>query len=80
MHSRQQTDTLPISDRAIINRNPPPPPPAQSESAYQRALTVNDESPPAWQGLAELYTETRQWAKAPEAYQALVGFPSVWLV
>ncbi|GBF94747.1 hypothetical protein Rsub_07630 [Raphidocelis subcapitata] len=44
----------------------------QSEAAYQRALKVNDAAPPAWQGLAELYCGAQQWAKAADAYQALV--------
>jgi hypothetical protein len=52
-------------------------PAPQSEAAYQRALQVNDKAPPAWQGLAELYANTRQWAKAAEAYQALVR-SGVW--
>ncbi|KAI8473996.1 MAG: hypothetical protein J3K34DRAFT_518511 [Monoraphidium minutum] len=45
----------------------------QSDAAYQRALAVNDQVPQAWQGLAELHTEAGQWAKAADAYEALVN-------
>jgi lipopolysaccharide biosynthesis regulator YciM len=44
----------------------------QAEQAYTKAVHADDKQAPAWQGLAELYTHTLQWAKAAEAYQALV--------
>jgi hypothetical protein len=41
--------------------------------AYQRAASINEKAPAAWQGLAELYDTTQQPAKAADAYQQLVS-------
>jgi lipopolysaccharide biosynthesis regulator YciM len=45
----------------------------QAEVAYQKAAQINEKSPQAWKGLAELYQQTEQWHKAAEAFQTLVS-------
>ncbi|KAG1666570.1 hypothetical protein FOA52_000537 [Chlamydomonas sp. UWO 241] len=44
----------------------------QAEAAYKRASDLDGTSPLAWQGFAELYTETGQWAQAASTFAALV--------
>lgn len=46
--------------------------PLQAELSYQKATYINDKAAQAWQGLSQLYHDTRQWAKAAEADQVLV--------
>ncbi|GIL65159.1 hypothetical protein Vafri_18951, partial [Volvox africanus] len=44
----------------------------KAEAAYRRASNLEPPNPLAWQGLAELFTETGAWANAVECYSQLL--------